>query len=292
MEFAEAEKIGDGLLTCFIRHTSASLLIQENADPDVQKDLQDFFAQLAKKGMNYRHTAEGPGRHAFAYPRGADRRPRIGDSGAGAASRRWAPGRGFMSSSIATRRIGAKCCCIIIGDSEPSPAFAAANCLQRCFRPRAIMRDHFRGGERAQPAAIGQALAMRQAIKKSGGELIARAGGVDHPRHRRGGHGMHLAFLDHHTALGRAGDGGDAAPGRSCFRSRSSKSSVSNSDLASSSLAKRMSTSLSHQMQEFIAEAADAETVRQRQRHAARPRPSRPRWPCARPAWRHPSSHR
>src|ERR1700733_5676575 len=51
---------GDGLVTCFIRHTSASLLIQENADPDVQKDLQDFFAHLAKNGMKYRHTAEGP----------------------------------------------------------------------------------------------------------------------------------------------------------------------------------------------------------------------------------------
>jgi secondary thiamine-phosphate synthase enzyme len=60
MRFAKAEKIGDGLLTCYIRHTSASLLVQENADPDVQKDLQDFFAQLAKKGMMYRHTAEGP----------------------------------------------------------------------------------------------------------------------------------------------------------------------------------------------------------------------------------------
>ena len=50
----------DGLVTCFIRHTSASLLIQENADPDVLKDLKDFFAGLAKKGMDYRHTAEGP----------------------------------------------------------------------------------------------------------------------------------------------------------------------------------------------------------------------------------------
>ena len=58
--FAVAEKIGDGLLTCFIRHTSASLLVQENADPDVQKDLQDFFARLAKRGADYRHTAEGP----------------------------------------------------------------------------------------------------------------------------------------------------------------------------------------------------------------------------------------
>ena len=58
--FIRAEKIGDGLLTCYIRHTSASLLVQENADPDVLKDLKDFFAQLAKKGMDYRHTAEGP----------------------------------------------------------------------------------------------------------------------------------------------------------------------------------------------------------------------------------------
>jgi len=58
--FARGEKIADGLLTCFVRHTSASLVIQENADPDVQKDLHDFFAHIATSGMNYRHTAEGP----------------------------------------------------------------------------------------------------------------------------------------------------------------------------------------------------------------------------------------
>ena len=58
--FVRDAKIADGLVTCFIRHTSASLLIQENADPDVQKDLRDFFARLAVNGMNYRHTAEGP----------------------------------------------------------------------------------------------------------------------------------------------------------------------------------------------------------------------------------------
>ena len=46
--FVQGAKIANGLLTCFIRHTSASLLIQENADPDVQKDLQDFFAWLAR----------------------------------------------------------------------------------------------------------------------------------------------------------------------------------------------------------------------------------------------------
>ena len=59
-KFVEGEKIENGLLTCFVRHTSASLLIQENADPDVQKDLQDFFAYLATSGPRFRHTAEGP----------------------------------------------------------------------------------------------------------------------------------------------------------------------------------------------------------------------------------------
>jgi secondary thiamine-phosphate synthase enzyme len=58
--FLRGAEIEDGLLTCFIRHTSASLLIQENADPDVQKDLQDFFAHLARTGPRFRHTAEGP----------------------------------------------------------------------------------------------------------------------------------------------------------------------------------------------------------------------------------------
>jgi secondary thiamine-phosphate synthase enzyme len=58
--FVRGEKIADGLLTCFVRHTSASLVIQENADPDVQKDLRDFFAHLAVSGPAFRHTAEGP----------------------------------------------------------------------------------------------------------------------------------------------------------------------------------------------------------------------------------------
>jgi secondary thiamine-phosphate synthase enzyme len=59
-EFVRSSGIADGLVTCFIRHTSASLLVQENADPDVCKDLQDFFAHLAKSGPRFRHTAEGP----------------------------------------------------------------------------------------------------------------------------------------------------------------------------------------------------------------------------------------
>jgi secondary thiamine-phosphate synthase enzyme len=59
-KFLGEAKIESGLLTCFVRHTSASLLVQENADPDVQKDLQDFFAALVKNGAPFRHTAEGP----------------------------------------------------------------------------------------------------------------------------------------------------------------------------------------------------------------------------------------
>jgi len=49
-----------GLLTLHLRHTSASLLIQENADPDVQRDLEAFFARLVPDGDRlYSHTAEG-----------------------------------------------------------------------------------------------------------------------------------------------------------------------------------------------------------------------------------------
>ncbi len=56
-----AQKIECGLLTLFCRHTSASLLVQENADPDVQKDLLTFFARIAPEGKGlYVHDAEGP----------------------------------------------------------------------------------------------------------------------------------------------------------------------------------------------------------------------------------------
>ncbi|MGE0585616.1 MAG: secondary thiamine-phosphate synthase enzyme YjbQ [Flavobacteriaceae bacterium] len=60
-----ADARGDGLLTVFVRHTSCSLLIQENADPDVQRDLQAFFSRLAPPAddpaMSFlRHRAEGP----------------------------------------------------------------------------------------------------------------------------------------------------------------------------------------------------------------------------------------
>jgi secondary thiamine-phosphate synthase enzyme len=49
-----------GLLTIFCRHTSASLLIQENADRDVLRDLETFFGRIAPEGGHYRHGDEGP----------------------------------------------------------------------------------------------------------------------------------------------------------------------------------------------------------------------------------------
>ena len=53
-------KFCDGLLTLHLRHTSASLLIQENADPDVRRDLDTFFARLVPDGdPRFVHTAEG-----------------------------------------------------------------------------------------------------------------------------------------------------------------------------------------------------------------------------------------
>ena len=50
----------EGLLTVFIRHTSASLTIQENADPDVQHDLLNALDRLAPADASYVHTMEGP----------------------------------------------------------------------------------------------------------------------------------------------------------------------------------------------------------------------------------------
>lgn len=50
----------EGLLTVFIAHTSASLTIQENADPDVRRDLIDALNRLAPESGAYRHSSEGP----------------------------------------------------------------------------------------------------------------------------------------------------------------------------------------------------------------------------------------
>jgi secondary thiamine-phosphate synthase enzyme len=53
-------KVKTGLATIFIQHTSASLLIQENAAPSVRSDLQTWMAQIAPEGSHYEHDDEGP----------------------------------------------------------------------------------------------------------------------------------------------------------------------------------------------------------------------------------------
>ena len=63
--FVRAADVAEGLLTVFVRHTSASLIIQENADPDVKRDLRAFFHRLVPPSSDPAmdwivHTMEGP----------------------------------------------------------------------------------------------------------------------------------------------------------------------------------------------------------------------------------------
>ena len=59
-KWVSAQEIANGLLTLFCRHTSASLIIQENADPDVRSDLGTFFDHVAPETRDYVHDTEGP----------------------------------------------------------------------------------------------------------------------------------------------------------------------------------------------------------------------------------------
>ena len=57
----EKSKIKNGLCSLFVKHTSASLLIQENADPAVLRDIESFFRRLVSEDSNlYEHNSEGP----------------------------------------------------------------------------------------------------------------------------------------------------------------------------------------------------------------------------------------
>ena len=58
--WVETQAMEEGLLTLFCRHTSASLLIQENAAPAARRDLERFFARIAPEGPGYEHDDEGP----------------------------------------------------------------------------------------------------------------------------------------------------------------------------------------------------------------------------------------
>ena len=60
VSWVRKQKMKTGLLTVFIKHTSASLVIQENADPDVLLDLESFFCRIVPENDSYFHSAEGP----------------------------------------------------------------------------------------------------------------------------------------------------------------------------------------------------------------------------------------
>ena len=114
--FVRGARSRDGLLTCFVQHTSASLLIQENADPDVLADLESFMraSGLARSSL-YRHTTEGPDDMPAHIRSGADRGVAV-DSRARGLRRCSAPGRGSICSSIATARIVRAIAMHVIGE--------------------------------------------------------------------------------------------------------------------------------------------------------------------------------
>ena len=58
-DWLRAQQVHTGLLTVFCRHTSASLLIQENADPTVQRDIKAYFCRIAPENGPYEHNYEG-----------------------------------------------------------------------------------------------------------------------------------------------------------------------------------------------------------------------------------------
>jgi secondary thiamine-phosphate synthase enzyme len=61
LEWTAKARMQNGLLTLFVRHTSASVIVQENADPEVCRDLERFFARLVRDGDPlFRHDEEGP----------------------------------------------------------------------------------------------------------------------------------------------------------------------------------------------------------------------------------------
>jgi thiamine phosphate synthase YjbQ (UPF0047 family) len=98
---------GDGLLTLMVQHTSASLLIQENADPDVRRDLLGFLERLAPPADRPLHAlaaahARRPRRHAGAHQGGASAGV-AADPGRGGADGGLARGRASTSSSIVRR---------------------------------------------------------------------------------------------------------------------------------------------------------------------------------------------
>ena len=118
-------RVREGLCTVFIRHTSASLVIQENADPAVQRDLEAFFSRLVPDGDRlFTHVTEGPddmpSHVKAALTRTSEQIPIVdGRLGLG-------PGRDSTSGSTGRRRTAAP-------SSSTSPANSVADDLKHKF---------------------------------------------------------------------------------------------------------------------------------------------------------------
>ena len=101
-EWVEQNHFKDGLLTLHLQHTSASLLIQENASPDVRRDLEAFFKRLVPDGDPlFEHTLEGDDdmpAHIRTALTTVNLSIPVRDGGW-----RWAPGRGFTCGNTASR---------------------------------------------------------------------------------------------------------------------------------------------------------------------------------------------
>ena len=127
-----------GLLTVFCQHTSASLVIQENADPDVVADLADFLTRLVPEDTRlYRHTAEGPD-DMTSHIRSALTQTQLIDS-----DPQWQAGAGDLAGRLSVRASRAA------ASAQRGAAFDQRLRSMRVSRRRRQLRS---GGERAASA--------------------------------------------------------------------------------------------------------------------------------------------
>lgn len=147
-EWVRAGKVETGLLTVFVRHTSCSLIIQENADPDVQKDLQAFFSRLVPRAddpsMAYLvHRNEGaddmPAHIKAALTQVSLSIPVMDGS--------LAPGREFICSSTATAhtRERSSCICRVKNHSAGIKKSAMAGTGKVCLYSAKSQKRRFSG---------------------------------------------------------------------------------------------------------------------------------------------------
>jgi len=123
-KWVDQNRFQDGLLTIHLQHTSASLLIQENADPDVRRDLEAFFKRLVPDGDPlFVHTLEGDD-DMPAHIRTALTTVNLGIPVRGGGSRS-APGRAFMcgNTGCADTRATSRCT-LSVNDLNTNVTFA------------------------------------------------------------------------------------------------------------------------------------------------------------------------